>query len=400
MPSQSASPRLTSLDQFRGYTMFGMLLVNFLGSYSICPRILRHTNDYCSYADTIMPQFLFAAGFAMRLSLGKRLDSGGKMPWGRAVRRILGLALIAIVWYTICDFTSIVGKFQKRPALEVLGDLFKRDYFQTLLHIAATSLWILPVVKASWRIRIVYAIVSGLLHCGISWWFNFEWVHQNPSGIDGGPFGFLTWSIPALCGTLACDAVKESGTQAAYRIALSGTVVMLVGWLMSMGTVLYNVRPDDPVAARDSVSPANAKLARDPVIPTLDRLRGWDGTIVEPPFVPPPDSNHRKWNYWMMSQRTANLSYPTFAAGVSLVIYAFCLWICDGRGLNLGLFRTLGTNSLAAYLLHSVAGWIISPYFPAKSSSVGWAMLGFGCFTLFVYGFCRLLERRSWYIRV
>ena len=103
MSSQATtSARLTSLDQFRGYTMFGMLLVNFLGAYAICPRILRHTNDYCSYADTIMPQFLFAVGFAMRLSLGKRREAGGTMPWGRAIRRILGLALIAIVWYTIC----------------------------------------------------------------------------------------------------------------------------------------------------------------------------------------------------------------------------------------------------------------------------------------------------------
>ena len=393
----TSTVRLTSLDQFRGYTMFGMLLVNFLGSYAICPRILRHTNDYCSYADTIMPQFLFAAGFAMRLSLGKRLESGGKMPWGRAIRRILGLALIAIVWYTICDFSSIVANFQKKPALQVIGVLFKREYFQTLLHIAATSLWILPVVTASWRVRLVYAIVSGILHCGISWWFNFAWVHADPSGIDGGPLGFLSWSIPALCGTLACDAVKQSGVKATLRIALSGIVVMLIGWLMSMGTVLYNVNADATNVVKD---PVNEKLAIDPVIPSLDRLRSWDGTIVEPPFVPPPDSNHRKWNYWMMSQRTANLSYPTFAAGVSLVIYALCLWICDGMGLNLGLFRTLGTNSLAAYLLHDIAGWIISPFFPGKTSSVAWAMTGFGCFALFVYVFCRLLERRRWYIRV
>lgn len=412
--------RLTSLDQFRGYTMFGMLLVNFLGGYAVCPRILKHTHDYCSYADTIMPQFLFAAGFAMRLSLGKRLEAGGKMPWGRAIRRILGLALVAIAWYSYADLRGITENFSKKPVADVLYVLFKRTYFQTLLHIAATSLWILPVVTSSWRVRLGYMIFSGFLHFLVSWWFNFVWVNTDPNGIDGGPLGFLTWAIPALCGTLACDAVRASGPKAASRIALSGCGVMLLGWLISNGTVLYNVPKEEvlkeeaaiaaAVAAAANSSPSDgqpapvarprsSKLAPDPVIPTMERIKAWDGTIVEPPFVPPPDEKHRKWNYWMMSQRGGNLSYPTFAAGVSLLLYALFLWACDGRGWNLGFFRTLGTNSLAAYILHGVAGWIVSPYFP-RSSSAAVAMLGFACFTLFVYACCRLLEKLGWYIRV
>ena len=101
----------------------------------------------------------------------------------------------------------------------------------------------------------------------------------------------------------------------------------------------------------------------------------------------------------MMSQRGGTLSYPTFAAGVSLVIYAFFLWVCDGLHLQLGLFRTLGTNSLAAYILHSVAGWIIRPYFPKDSAAI-WTLTGFVLFTLIVYSICRLFERLGWYIRV
>ena len=379
--------------------MFGMLLVNFLGGYAVCPRILKHTHDYCSYADTIMPQFLFAAGFAMRLSLGKRREAGGKMPWGRAIRRILGLALVAIVWYSICDLKGIVANFQQKPFGEVLAILFKREYFQTLLHIAATSLWILPVVTASARVRVSYAIASGILHILVSWWFNFVWVHTSPGGIDGGPLGFLTWSVPALCGTLACDAVRASGPKAAFRIAISGMGIMLLGWILSMGTVLYNVSPSQLEQAAATEQPLG-KLAPDPVIPTLQRLRAWDGSIVEPPFVPPPDVKHRQWNYWMMSQRTGNLSYPTFAAGLSLVIYALFLWLCDAKGWRLPFFRTLGTNSLAAYILHDIAGWVISPYFDQKSASVLTAITAFVLFTLFVYGFCRLLERLGWYIRV
>ncbi|MBM3964106.1 MAG: DUF1624 domain-containing protein, partial [Planctomycetes bacterium] len=60
-----ATSRIESLDQFRGYAVASMVVVNFLGAYSITPRVLRHTNDYCSYADTVMPHFLFAVGFAI-----------------------------------------------------------------------------------------------------------------------------------------------------------------------------------------------------------------------------------------------------------------------------------------------------------------------------------------------
>lgn len=422
-------PRLTSLDQFRGYTMLGMLLVNFLGGYAVCPQILKHSHDYCSYADTIMPQFLFAAGFALRLSLGRRLEAGGKMPWGRAIRRILGLTLVAVVWYSFCDLRGIIDKFNSQELAGVLYSLVKRGWFQTLMHIAVTSLWILPVIAASVRVRIVYAVASGALHIVLSWWFNFVWVNTDPNGIDGGPLGFLTWAVPAICGTLACDVVRAWGTAAVRSMALSGIGVMALAWVMSCGTALYDVpvtRAQSPLAVssgtvsdsgdRDSIDasrttpPAAApkptvskkvnKLAPDPVLPTLERFKAWNGKLAEPPFVPPPDATRRQWNYWMMSQRSGNLSYPTFAAGLSLLLFAGFLWACDGRGWSLGIFRTLGTNSLAAYILHDIAGWTVAPWFPESSSSVLLTLTGFACFTASVYAVCRFLEWRGWYVRV
>lgn len=421
------SARLTSLDQFRGYTMFGMLLVNFLGAYKVvCPYVLQHHHDYCSYADTIMPQFLFAAGFAMRLSLGKRFEVTGNIPWGRAVRRILGLALVAILWYGFVGLSGIIHRFQTQPATTVLFHLFKRELLQTLLHIAITSLWILPVITSSWQIRVGYAIASGLLHILLSWWFNFDWVYTPPVGIDGGPLGFLTWAIPALCGTLASDVVKSMGTRAVPRLAAWGIAVMLLGWGISNGSVLYNVRQDDiaeqtVVAIAEPPGPVSQMYRRpstlnpsifasDPVIPSMERIRSWDGSLIEPPFVPPPGPQQRRWNYWMMSQRGGTLSYPTFAAGFSLFVFAFFLWICDSCQFRLGFFRTLGTNSLAAYMFHYVAGWILDattvfskagvPLFPETTPSITVALTGFLCFTLLVYGGCRFLESRGWYLRV
>lgn len=391
--SGNPAPRLAALDQFRGYTMVGMLMVNFLGSYDVCPRLLKHSHDYCSYADTIMPQFLFAAGFAMQLSLGRRLQQGGQMPWARAIRRILSLAAIAILWYSFCDLSAILQKFRTEDTIVVLGTLFKRDLFQTLLHIAVTSLWILPVIGASSSVRIGYAAFSGLLHVFLSGWFSFHWVNSSPAGIDGGPLGFLTWSIPAISGTLAYDLVRSHGAAATRRLAGAGLSLMFVAWCWSCASTLYDV-PDESVETQRAV-----KLADDPVWPSLERIQRRSGSIMEPPFVPPPKAEYRKWNYWMMSQRGGTISYTTFAAGYSLVLFALFLWACDSCKWQAGVFRTLGTNSLAAYLLHDVASWIISPWFPTSSSSIVTA-LGFLCFSGFVYGVCWMMERRGWLIRV
>lgn len=391
--SSSSPARLAALDQFRGYTMVGMLLVNFLGSYEVCPRILKHSHDYCSYADTIMPQFLFAAGFAMQLSLGRRLQQGGQMPWARAIRRILSLAAIAIVWYSICDLSAIVQKFRTEDTTVVLGTLFKRNLFQTLLHIAITSLWILPVIGASSRVRMGYAAFSGMLHVVLSGWFNFQWVNSNPMGIDGGPLGFLTWSIPAICGTLACDLVRLKGASAARSLIGPGIGLMFIAWCCSCGSTLYNV-PAELVNEQKAF-----KLAEDSVLPSLERIQRWSSSSMEPPFVPPPNAEHRKWNYWMMSQRGGTISYTTFSAGFSLVVFALFLWACDSYKWQAGILRTLGTNSLAAYLLHDVASWWISPWFQ-KSSGPFMVTFGFLCFSGFVYGVCWMLERRGWLIRV
>ena len=65
-PEPFTSRRIVSLDQFRGYTVLGMFLVNFVGGFAACQYLLQHHNTFCSYADTIMPHFLFAVGFAFR----------------------------------------------------------------------------------------------------------------------------------------------------------------------------------------------------------------------------------------------------------------------------------------------------------------------------------------------
>ena len=47
------SIRIASMDQFRGYTMTGMFLVNFIGSFAVVPLAFKHHNTYRRHAVTL-----------------------------------------------------------------------------------------------------------------------------------------------------------------------------------------------------------------------------------------------------------------------------------------------------------------------------------------------------------
>jgi hypothetical protein len=279
---------------------------------------------------------------------------------------LIGLALVAVVFYQGSPQLPKGAEFNWETMKQlgfwgaVWGPL-KRDWFQTLMHIAVTSLWILPVIRAGTAWRVVYLIVSALIHMGLSQAFCMEWVNRDPSGVDGGPLAFLTWSISAIVGTLAGDLVMSSRTK--FRILgsllCSGLFLIALGWIVSWATRCYDVA-DDQVAALQA-----QRLAASPVIPLrADWVRWssnlknghWPKVLAEPPFVPPPHSHdangdknydYRKWNYWMMSTRFVTISYAVFVSGLSLVLYGIfhrdfgSRWIVDRRISDARLQRAL-----------------------------------------------------------
>jgi predicted acyltransferase len=397
--------RIASLDQFRGYTVVGMMLVNYFGGYQVCPQVLKHTHDYCSYADTIMPQFLFAVGFALRLTFGRRMQTQGSLAaYSRMIRRLLGLVLVSLVVYTVGQRAGTWEQLVQMGPWQALYEPLKRGWFQTLMHIAVTSLWILPVVHCKPSIRVMWMLGSAVAHVLLSYWFNYEWVNTAPNGIDGGPLGFLTWTIPAIIGTLACDVFVlprnqlQIGSQVLNKVLIASLLVMGLGYAISCGTRLYDVPADQVESLKDQ------KLAVDSVLPTTERVQAKlsEGSIsawlAEPPFVKPPEKEFRKWNYWMMSQRGGTLAYLTFSAGFSLAVFLVFFIVCDLYGLQLPFFRTFGTNALIAYVLHSMVSSAVQPFFPKDSP--GWyAWGGLGLFFLVTWMFVRNLEKQGVYLR-
>ena len=70
-------PRIASLDAFRGFAIAAMVLVNNPGDWSNLHAPLAHAPWHgWTFTDTVFPFFLFAAGLAMPMSLGRRAAKG------------------------------------------------------------------------------------------------------------------------------------------------------------------------------------------------------------------------------------------------------------------------------------------------------------------------------------
>lgn len=347
--------RIVSLDQFRGYTVAGMLFVNFLGNFHALPAVFKHHNSYCSYADTIMPQFFFAVGFAYRLTFLRRLQNSGFAAASAAVvRRGLGLILLGFVIYHVDGEAKTWAQLQELGFRGFVTTAFQRNLFQTLVHIGLTSIWVLPVIAAGPAARVGFLLFSALLHLGLSSWFYFDWVWHRP-GIDGGPLGFLTWTIPLLVGSLVYDAMAK---------ARAGNVARFVGWSVVLMALGYG-------------------------------LSCLDGGLAAPPFVAP----SRSVTLWTMSQRSGSLSYLTFSAGFSLAIYALFVVACDVWGLQSKVFDVFGRNALAAYILHTIVAGAVKPYLP-HDAPVWFVAVGFGVYFGINYLFINYLDRTGLHLRL
>ncbi|MCI0379227.1 MAG: hypothetical protein L0215_16585 [Gemmataceae bacterium] len=361
--SATGKTRLVSLDQFRGYTVLGMFFVNFAGSYLATPAIFKHHHTYCSYADTIMPQFFFAVGFAYRLTFLRQLQSAGfGSAVGKVVRRNLGLILLGAIIHGI---DVRVRSWQELEDLGVEGffeTAFQRNFFQTLTHIGVTALWILPVLNLRPGWRVAFAIVSAGLHVWLSHLAYYEWVMRRP-GIDGGPLGFLTWTTPMIAGTLAYDLMASRGAAGSLKPLLGfGTVLMALGYGLSCLNLV---------------------------------VQGAETFLIEPPFVAP----SYPVDYWTMSQRAGSISYLVFGAGFSAALYALFVWICDLHGARLVLFDTLGQNALAGYVIHILVNRAITPFVP-RDAPLWFVLAGFALSFAFCFLFLRHLEKHRLYLRL
>lgn len=376
-PVPTKPSRIASLDQFRGYTVASMMLVNFLGHFDSCPPVLAHNKTYCSFADAVMPMFFLAVGYGFRLTYVKRLAAEGpRAAILHAVRRNLGLLLLGIVVGQLDGGARTWDQLKALGPGEFLQTAFQRNPFETLSIIALTSLWCLPVIGGAPIARIAFMASSAALHVALSRLFYFEWAMTRPV-IDGGILGLLSWSVPLLLGSFGYDLVARLGPSRSVGPMLgAGALTMAIGYGLScLGGV-----------------PGTGGSFRP----------GW----AAPPFTPPSftlrDLEHSADpdRIWVMSQRPGTVSYLTFAGGFGLATLAAFVVLADVVGLRIGLFRTLGRNALAVYITHMALVFaFVRPYAPGDAP-LWFALAASGLAFLITYLFMRHLEKEGVFLKL
>jgi heparan-alpha-glucosaminide N-acetyltransferase len=158
-----ASPRLASLDAFRGLVILTMTFVNYLAGISHIPAWAKHLPadaEGYTFVDLVFPGFLFIVGVSLPLALHKRLARGDSVLalLGRVFARWAALLLVGVI---------MVNNTRAFSA-EATG--LSRNLWFLLAMLAVATLWnSYPTQVPVWKqrtylgLRLFAGVVLGLL---------------------------------------------------------------------------------------------------------------------------------------------------------------------------------------------------------------------------------------------
>jgi predicted acyltransferase len=352
--------RLLSIDQLRGYAIFGMILVNAKGMFGVQVNQLNHHQDRFTYADTIAPLFMFVVGISMRLSWLRRSKVAGATATRIAmVKRFSILVLIAFaiymgwLWDALMDIglagLLAVMFIDKSPQIRAAVGCCMALLYQALVSFTVYGPWIMRTGKITDE-NIPYL---------------FKWIPYQSTlfdvALNGGPFGPLSWCLILLFGTVAYDILQSHDRRRIVTCCLSlGIGLCAAGWVISMPW-------------------GEAKAL------------------------------------WPISAYHMTLPFPLWSTGICfLTLMAFYL-LCDVGGISIPTFSSVSMNALFIYIVQCVIseteapkdiittsyGWIQRPlteFAPSLATpiGIGGILLFYGMLAALAY----VLHRKQIYIKV
>ncbi len=223
------SPRLLSVDYFRGAAVLLMLVYDYVPFFSrTVPLFLQHGRpDMLLFGDFIAPFFLFIMGLSLAMSIDKRRAAGvseSNVFWQVARRAVL-LVLIGVL---IDDLRGpLIGGniglggsyYIKWGVLETLGASYLISYFIMRFGVKA-------------RFVVIAGLLAGYMGLMTDAWF----AHFVQSHSHGSPLSIISWSTIAAFGMIAGDRLmrnRQNYEQYLYRL---GGSLIIIGTIVGLFT--------------------------------------------------------------------------------------------------------------------------------------------------------------------
>ncbi len=181
--------RILSIDQFRGFAIFTMVLANFMGGVLLIPAWLKHAPDIgLTVIDLIAPFFIFAIGLTFRAAFERRLEREGAF---RAYT------------YFLTRYLAIIGLGAIISAGETaFGENASGIDWGVLQAIGMAGLVTLLVIRLPslyrWLIGAAILVVYQLILDN----FLLDFTLRSP---HGGLYGSLDWTAMLILGTALAD---------------------------------------------------------------------------------------------------------------------------------------------------------------------------------------------------
>jgi len=206
--------RLASIDEFRGFAIFMMVVINFLARANNVPLWLKHAPDIgFTVADIVAPMFIFAIGLTYGLSFRRRVERAGKgKTYSHFFTRYMAIAGIG---FFLTSFGNLTGTYENS------------SNWGLLQAIGTAGLITLLFIKFSTKIR---AILGILLLIFYQFMLDQFWLQTVISSSHGGLYGSLSWGAMLILGTVFAD-LYHSPNKNSKKFLSMAIIVLAIGLL-------------------------------------------------------------------------------------------------------------------------------------------------------------------------